>query len=127
MFCQTIIFLESPVNLFLYFKQTSQPSLFVHLSSVLFQSVLPPATKLRQGNIFTGVCQSFCSRGLGVGVYASVHAGIHPPDTPWADIRWADTPWQTPPGRHRPWADSPQADTPPRGRHPGSRKHPPER
>ena len=24
---------------------------------------LPSATKLRQGNIFTGVCQSFCSRG----------------------------------------------------------------
>ena len=34
-----------------------------------------PQTKLRKGNVFTPVCQSFCSRG--VGVSASVHAGIH--------------------------------------------------
>ena len=38
--------------------------------------LLPSATKLRQGNIFTGVCQSFCSQG---GMSASVHAGIHTP------------------------------------------------
>ena len=35
-----------------------------------------PQTKLRKGNVFTPVCQSFCSRG---GMSASVHAGIHPP------------------------------------------------
>ena len=29
------------------------------------KSFLPPATKLWQGNIFTAVCQSFCSRGGG--------------------------------------------------------------
>ena len=30
--------------------------------------LLPAATKLQQGNIFTGICQSFCSYGGGVGV-----------------------------------------------------------
>ena len=49
--------------------------------------LLPSATKLRQGNIFTSVCQEFCSQGGG-GVCVSacwdtppawaVHAGIHP-------------------------------------------------
>ena len=34
---------------------------------------LPPATKLRQGNIFTGICQTFCSQG---GV--SVQEGLCP-------------------------------------------------
>ena len=55
-----------------------------------FPVFLPSATKLRQGNIyrlqrklrkgnvFTPVSQSFCSRGGGVVVSASVHAGIHP-------------------------------------------------
>ena len=38
---------------------------------------LPAATKLGQGNIFTGVCQEFCPQGGRVS--ASVHAGIHPP------------------------------------------------
>ena len=36
---------------------------------------LPPATKLRQGNVFTPVCQSFCSRG---GV-CHTHPGRQPP------------------------------------------------
>ena len=54
-----------------------------------------PQTKLRKGNVFTPVCQSFCSRG----VAASVHAwilGRHPPGQ-------THTPGQTPP----------RADTPP--------------
>ena len=39
--------------------------------------LIPPATKLEQGYIFTGVCNSV---QRGSGVYASVHAGIlHPP------------------------------------------------
>ena len=59
-------------------------------------------TKLRKGNVFTPVCQSFCSQG---GVSASVHAGIHTPipgqTSPWADTPQADTlPGKTPPGRH---------------------------
>ena len=51
-----------------------------------FCSFYGPQTKLRKGNVFTPVCQSFHSQG---GVPAPVHAGIH-----------------TPPGRH------PRADTP---------------
>ena len=35
-----------------------------------------PQTKLRKGNVFTPVCQSFCSRGR---VYPSMHLGRYPP------------------------------------------------
>ena len=48
--------------------------------------LLPPATKLGQGNVFTGVCDSVNS-----GVSASVHAGIP----------------HTPQSRHPPRADTP--------------------
>ena len=41
----------------------------------------------------------------GEGVSTSVHAGIHPPDTPWADTPRAETPGQTRPTP--PWADTP--------------------
>ena len=62
-----------------------------------------PQTKLRKGNVFTPVCQSFCSRGGGE-VSVLVHAGIHPQGR---HPPWTDTPWQTPPlGRH------PRTDTP---------------
>ena len=89
--------------------------------------LLPAATKLGQGNIFTSVCQEFCPQGGRVS--ASVHAGIHPPGsrppdqahTPRADPPRPGThppdqahpPWeQTPPWtRHTP---PPRADTPPR-------------
>ena len=72
--------------------------------------LLPAATKLGQGNIFTSVCQEFCPQGGRVS--ASVHAGIYPLDQ-------ADTPrtWWTPPGL----VDTPpldQADPPGPGRHP---------
>ena len=89
---------------------------------------------MRQGNIFTGVCQSFCSQG-GVCIPTCTGQtppgrhplGIHPQaDTPLADTPLADipSPGQTPPplGRH-PQVDVPlpQADTPwadPLGRQP---------
>ena len=75
--------------------------------------LLPPATKLRQGNVFTPVCHSVnrgevCHTPLG-----------RPPwtDTPWADTPWADTnqahnplsrqPLDRPPGQTPPWADPP--------------------
>ena len=45
----------------------------------------PSATKLRQGNIFTSVCQKFCPGG----VSALVDAGKH---TTWQAPRRADTP-----------------------------------
>ena len=62
---------------------------------------------LGQGNIFSSVCQEFCSQGEGS---ASVHAWIPPPPPPEADM---------PPGsRHPPEADPSEADTPPRSRHP---------
>ena len=51
-----------------------------------------PPTKLREGNVFTGVCQSFCSQGWGMGTqpwggysppqsFCSRRSGGHPPDT----------------------------------------------
>ena len=63
--------------------------------------LLPPVTKLGQGYIFTGICDSVNSGGGS----ASVHAGIppHPPDQGPG----------TPPG-----ADPPGADT-----HPPSAEH----
>ena len=87
---------------------------------------LPPATKLGQVYVFTGVCDS-----VNRGVSASVHAGIHTPleaDTPPEQT----LPWeQTPPGadtppeqthlgadtlgsRHPPRVDTPQSRHPPR-------------
>ena len=61
--------------------------------------LLPSATKLRQGNVFTPVCHS-----VHMGVFASVHAEIH-------------TPWQTPLARHPPFRHSlrrhPPGQTPP--------------
>ena len=36
-------------------------------------------TKLREGNVFTGVCQSFCSQGGGVGSYVGAEGGYSAP------------------------------------------------
>ena len=59
--------------------------------------LLPPATKLGQGYLFTGVCDSVHRGGGGS---ASVHAGITPPD-------------QTPPrARHPPNQTPSRSDTP---------------
>ena len=80
----------------------------VQLSSML----LPCATYLRQGNVFTHVCHS-----------------VHRADTPWADTprqtpppTWADTP--TPWADTSPWADTPLGRHHPMGRHPLSRHQP---
>ena len=68
-------------------------------------------TKLRKGNVFTSVCQEFCSRGevyippgrhpLGRNYPSgqTLPLGRHPPA---ADTPWTDTPWTHPPGRHNP-------------------------
>ena len=82
---------------------------------------LPPATKLGQGYVFTGMCDSV-HRGRWVS--ASVHAGI-PPQPPGSrhprsrHPSTADTPHSRhPPGsRHPPEQTPPRADTPP-SRHP---------
>ena len=61
--------------------------------------------KLCKGNVFTPVCQSFCSRGLGVeGCLPQCMLGYTPSHTPPRQTPpWADTPWTyTPPGRHLP-------------------------
>ena len=95
--------------------------------------LLPSTTKLRQGNMFTPVCQSFCSHGGGCLPQCmlehtpyEVHplAGTPPCRyIPCGQIHplWAGTPpgryipWAgTPPGRYIPWAGTPQwAGTPP--------------
>ena len=89
-------------------KQT--PWVFVHLHSFMQWNLplLPPASKVCEGYVFTPVCQSFCSQGEGMsrptprgrlgglkggwgvqahtqgvqvqlGVYPSMHWGRHPP------------------------------------------------
>ena len=68
----------------------------VHLTIILSNErthIYRPQRSCGQGNVFTGVCHSFCSQGGS----ASVHAGIPPPRTR-----------QTPPG-----ADSPGPGRPP--------------
>ena len=64
---------------------------------LLFHMFLPSTTKLPQGNIFTGICQSFCS--LEGGCLSQCMLGY----IPQAD---------TSPGRH------PSRQTPPRQTHP---------
>ena len=52
-----------------------------------------PQTKLQKGNVFTPVCQSFCS--VHGGVSTAVHAGIYPPGQappPRQTPHWAGTP-----------------------------------
>ena len=104
----------------------------------VFLIFFPPATKLRQGNVFTPVCQSFCSqRGWadppGVGQTPPLDADPpwmqtprvgRPPqmqtptpldaDPPWVGLTpggWADPPgWTDPPGCRPPlgWGPSPR-------------------
>ena len=69
--------------------------------------LLPVATKLGQGNIFTSMCQEFCPQGGRVS--ASVHAGIPPRSRHQYHPRGADTPQS----RHPPEQTPPRADTPP--------------
>ena len=75
--------------------------------SVVEITFIPPATILRQGNVFTPICHS-------------VHMPPPQADTPWADKPpWADTPT---PGRHLSRQTTPLGQTPlvadtPVGRH----------
>ena len=71
-------------------------------------TLLPAATKLGQGNIFTSVCQEFCPRGGGEGVCLS--ACWDTPSTPPPDQPGRPPPDQAdPPGTRQ---------TPPRSRRP---------
>ena len=72
--------------------------------TTLFTLLLPPATKLGQGNVFTGVCDSVNRGGL-----SQCMLGYHPPRE------------QAPPprSRHPPWEQAPPKKTdPPRSRPP---------
>ena len=68
-----------------------RPDLFFVLS---WRRILPPATKLRQGNVFTPVCQSFCSQGEGVYLWSRGGVCHTPGQTPPSG--------QTPPGQTAP-------------------------
>ena len=67
--------------------------------------LLPPATKLGQGNIFSSVCQEFCSQGGSAPLHAGIHPlfqSRHPPleqTLPRADPPVADPPGVAPPPR----------------------------
>ena len=112
LFCVAVFIERSKSSLHLIFMETIKESwlagnkgkrglgprswLMLH-TAVALAVLLPSATKLRQGNIFTGVCQSFCSGG----VSTSVHVGIH---TPWQVHPLAR---YTPQGRYTPKAGTP--------------------
>ena len=88
---------------------------FLHIRVV--PHFLPIATKLLEGNIFTPVCQSFCSQG-GWGVCLSVCWDSRPPHTPRNRSPRSRQPpgsRQPPPpprSRHPPGADTPWEQTP---------------
>ena len=71
----------------------------VNDKSYSIKKSLPPSTKFGQGNIFSSVCQEFCSRG---GIPACL-AG-HMTNQQYIS--------SCTPGRQTPWADTPQVDTP---------------
>ena len=71
------------------FSRTVEPSLYDRTG--MLTDLLPSATKLRQGNVFTPVCDSVTG-----GCLPKCMLGY----TPLAGSRpWADTPLQTPPGQ----------------------------
>ena len=62
------------------------------VQSLRSREFLPSATKLRQGNIFTSVCQEFCPWGGS----ASVHVGRHlPPQADGYCSGWYASYWNT--------------------------------
>ena len=85
------------------------------LSGPLLHNNYRPQTKLREGNEFTSVCQSFCSRGEGD---RHLCEQTPPPrqTSPWTDTPGRHAPGQTPLGRS-PLGRPRRADPPPLGRH----------
>ena len=95
-------------------------SLSLHMKFICNPSILlPAATKLGQGNIFTSVCQEFCPRG-GVCLSACWDTPPwtrHPPDQAPPQTRHPTPPDQAPPRD--------QARPSPRTRHPPDQADPP--
>ena len=89
-----------------YFQTTE------HIQFLNFHSYLPAATKLGQGNVFTGVCDSVHRGGL-----PQCMLGYHPPSPGSRPPRTRHTtplsPGPDPPTRHPPGPDPPRPDTPP--------------
>ena len=84
------------------------------VKSLVCELITARKRSLGQGNIFSIVCQEFCSQGGS----ASVHAGIPPPPTRHIPLEQTPPPDQAPPGadtpsRHPPGPGTPRADTPP--------------
>ena len=107
--------LKNNKSLKLHFSREIAPSSFPWS----YGKLLPAATKLGQGNVFTGVCDS-----VHRGESASVHAGMPAPLPTRQTPRTRQTPprtRQTPPrpGRHPRTRQTPPQirQTPPRGRH----------
>ena len=88
------------------------PHVFHHVPRVvvIYMLFLPSATMLRQGNVFTPVCQSFCSGGvcLWSGGVSATHT---PPPRQTHPLSQTSPLGRHPLGRH-PRADTPQAHTP---------------
>ena len=73
-----------------------------------------PQTKLPEGNVFTPVCQSFCSRGRGVSQHA-MGACVPPGQTsPRQTPPWADTLIGRHPRRQTSSRQTPPTQSPPR-------------
>ena len=77
---------------------------------------LSAATKLGQGNVFTGVCDSVHREGGGC--LPQCMLGYHPPGL---DPPWDQTPWN----RHPPWDHTPQTRPPWDHTHPRDHTHTP--
>ena len=70
--------------------------------------LLPPATKLRQGNVFTPVCQSFSLRGRVSPTLPNPWADTPPSRHPLGRPPLPSACWDThPPGQTLPWVDTP--------------------
>ena len=84
--------------------------------SPMSEVFLPAATKLGQGNVFTGVCDSVHRGGEGVCLSACWDA------TPREQTPQEQTPLPISPpptgSRHLPWSRPPWEEIPPRSRHP---------
>ena len=112
--CQNFVYLCVFICNKTFYHLFENPKPYKRSSPVndFLQEYLPPATKLRQGNVFTPVCHSVHRRLSVSGPRGYLPGGCLPRgdlvDTPWADTPQADTPRQTsPPGQTPHLAETP--------------------